>query len=95
LRFVRAHQADAGSGINTLYKFHDKVEALEFTVGDNFEFEGVSVKDLRIKRDVLLGGIVRDGQFILPKGESSLIKGDKVIVVAGSRQINGLTEIFR
>ena len=95
LRFVRAHQADAGSGINTLYKFHDKVEALEFTVGDNFEFEGISVKDLRIKRDVLLGGIVRDGQFILPKGESSLIKGDKVIVVAGSRQINGLTEIFR
>ena len=95
LRFVRAHQADAGSGINTLYKFHDKVEALEFTVGENFAFEGVPLKDLQLKRDILIGGIVRGGEFILPKGESSFLKGDKVIVVAGARQINGLTEILR
>lgn len=95
IRFVRAHQADSGSGINTLYKFHDKVEALEFTVDSSFGGVGVPLKDLQVKLDVLLGGIVRGEEFILPKGETSLNVGDKVIVVAPARQINKLSEILR
>ena len=95
IRFVRAHQAEAGTGINTLYKFHDKVEALEFSVGENFEGVGVCLKDLHIKRNVLIGGIVRGEEFIVPKGDSMILTGDKVIVVTASRQVNSLSEILR
>ncbi|MBQ3046428.1 MAG: Trk system potassium transporter TrkA [Clostridia bacterium] len=94
LRFVRAHQAESGGGINTLYKLHDKVEALEFTVDNSFGGKGVPLKNLQLKRNILLGGIVRGDEFILPNGESSMLIGDKVIVVAPARQINELSEIL-
>jgi len=95
IRFVRAHQADSGSGINTLYKFHDKVEALEFDVNENFGGLDVPLKELQIKRNVLIGGIVRGGVFILPDGSSELKVGDKVIVVTAVRQITALGQILR
>ncbi len=95
LRFVRAHQADIGNGINTLYKLHDKAEALEFTVGDNFTAIDVPLKKLGVKSGVLIGGIVREDEFILPSGETSLKKGDKVIVVTAVKQITELKQILR
>lgn len=95
IRFVRAHQADSGSGINTLYKFHDRVEALEFTVSEDFKGAGVALKDLGVKSNILIGGIVRGEEFILPGGDSKLMTGDKVIVVTAVRKITELKQILR
>ncbi len=95
IRFVRAHQADSGSGINTLYKLHNKVEAIEFTVGEDFVGQDKELKDLQIKRNILIGGIVRGEEFITPKGNSKLIKGDKVIVVTAVKSITQLSQILK
>ena len=95
IRFVRAHQADSGSGINTLYRFNEEVEALEFTVGEDFSASGVSLKDLQIKRNILVGGIVRGDEFVLPTGSSSLEKGDKVIVITAVKNITELKQILK
>ncbi len=95
IRFVRANQADSGSGINTLYKFHDKIEALEFSVGENFSGKDIPLKDLPIKRDILIGGIVRGDEYVLPSGNTKLIEGDKVIVVTAVKSITELTQILR
>ena len=93
--FVRAHQAETGNGINTFYKLYDKVEALEFTVSQSFIKQGVALKNLSLKKNVLIGGIVRGTEFILPSGESTLLAGDRVIVVTASKQITDLTQILR
>lgn len=95
VRFVRAHQADTGNGINTLYKLGDKAEALEFTVSDTFAKIDVPLKNLGVKRGILIGGIVRGNQFILPSGETTLKNGDKVIVVTAIKQITELTQILK
>ena len=95
IRFIRAHQADSGSGINTMYKFHDKVEALEFTVGEDFEGLNVSIKKLKIKHNILVGGIVRGDEYIIPTGESCFEKGDKVIVITAVKSITELSQILR
>ena len=94
IRFVRAHQAETGSGINTLYKFSDKVEGLEFTVDESFKGIGVMLKDLKLIKQVLIGGIVRNNQFILPSGFSKLEKGDRVIVITAAEQIRELGQIL-
>jgi trk system potassium uptake protein TrkA len=95
VRFVRAHQADTGNGINTLYKLHDKAEALEFTVSENFTAIGIPLKNLGIKEGFLIGGIVREDEFILPDGNTSLQKDDKVIVVTSEKQMTELTQILK
>lgn len=93
--FVRAHQAETGNGINTLYKLYDKVEALVFTVRESFSRQGVPLKKLSIKKNVLIGGIVRGNEFIMPNGESHLLAGDRVIIVTASKQVTDLTQILR
>ena len=95
LRFVRAHQADTGSGINTLYKLHDKAEALEFTVSGGFSAIGIPLKELGVKNGILIGGIVRKGAFVLPTGSTELAVGDKVIVVTSIKNITDLSQILR
>ncbi len=95
ISFVRAHQADTGNGINTLYKLFDKVEALEFTVAESFSGKGIKLKDLSLKQNVLIGGVIRNNEFILPTGETSFQTGDRVIVVTAVKQITDLTQILR
>ena len=95
VRFVRANQTANASGITTLYKLHDKVEAVEFLVGDDFDKTDVALKELSIKRGVLVGGIVRDTEFILPTGNTKLNRGDRVIIVTSVKHITELNQIFK
>lgn len=94
IRFVRSSTATVDGEINTLYKLNESVEAIEFTVSENFESKDVPLKNLKIKGDALIVGIVRNGEFILPSGESVLTTGDRVIVVTAQRQTNGLVQII-
>ena len=95
VRFVRANQTANESGIITLYRLHDMVEVVEFSVGKNFEYIGLPLKDMAIKRGILVGGIVRDKEFILPTGYSSFEKGDRVIIVTSVKHITELKQILR
>ena len=81
--------------MNTLYKFHDKVEALEFTVEEDFNATNVNLKDLHVKNNILVGGIVRGEEFILPTGNTWLEKGDKVIIVTAVKSITKLSQILK
>ena len=94
VRFVRECSSTEGEGLNNLYLLADKVEALEFTVKPTFEKLGVPLKQLKIKKNVLVGGIVRDGEFILPSGDTTFNALDRVILVSGEKQINELKDIL-
>ncbi len=94
LKFVRAYQSDNANGIENLYKLNDQVESIEFTVAETFGGINTPIKNMKIKRGILIGGIVRDGKFILPTGDTKFKKGDKVIIVTSLKQITALTQIL-
>lgn len=94
VRFVRENQVKEGEGINTLYMLNDKVEALEFTVKPSFEKINVPLKNLRIKKNVLVGGIVRGDEFVLPSGDTVILPNDRVILVSAEKHINELKDIL-
>ena len=95
VRFVRAYSATQDEGADTLYKIGDKAEALEFTVFDGFNGVDIPLKELTIRKNVLIGGIVRDNEFILPSGDSTLKVGDRVIVVTEEKQFTKLSQILK
>ena len=95
VRFVRAHQVEDGAGINALYRIHDRAEAIEFTVDRDFKGLNIPLKSLKLKHNVLLCGLVRDGVFILPSGDTSLQEHDKVLVVTGVKQVTELNQIVK
>ena len=95
LGFIRSHTSEVDEGINSFYKIGEGVEAIEFNVSQDFTRCFIPLKRLKIKANTLIGGIVREGEFVLPTGDTEIRTGDKVIVVSGGKRINSLEEIFR
>lgn len=94
-KFVRSHQGDVGVGINTLYNIHEKAEALEFIVPEDFDKLNTPLKDIKFLKNVIIGGIIRDGEYTKASGDSVFKVNDKVIVITLVEQVNSLEDIIR
>ncbi len=95
MRFARAKQNSHGSHIKTLYKIVDgKAEALEFIATREFLKLDIPLKELKLRDNILIAGILRREEFILPDGEDYIKEGDRVIVVSAGRILTDLNEII-
>ena len=97
LQYVRAMQNSLGSNIKALHRVvGGRVEALEFIVPGKAPYVNISLKDLPIRQEVLLAGIVRqNGQAIIPSGSDTLQPGDDVVVITTGARINDLRDILQ
>ncbi len=85
LRYVRGLENSYGSSVQTLYKIvGGKAEALEFIAADGFEYLEIPLREMKLKKNLLLACIIRDGRIIYPHGSDTIEAGDSVIVVAGA-----------
>ena len=71
-----------------------KIEFIEFKIDEKDKNLNISLKDLRLKRNILLGCIIRDGKTIIPRGDDMLMPGDSALVATIGRQIARLEDIF-
>lgn len=95
-RYARAIANSEGSNVETLYKLMDgKVEAAEFNVAYDFEYIDIPLKDLKIKKNMLISGIIRKRKVIIPSGDDVIKAGDKVVVIAANTVLNDLSDIMR
>ncbi len=96
LQYARAKQNALGNNIETLYKLaEDQAEALEFKIGQNAPGLGTPLRDLNLKENLLICGIFRDRRFILPDGNTTILPGDRVIVVAGQKRLNDFKDLLK
>ena len=97
LQYIRAMKNASASKVKTLHRIVDeKVEALEFTVTADIPFAGIPLRELNLKRGLLLAGIVRqNGQIVIPSGEDALHLHDDVIVVTTDTQLDDLRDILQ
>ena len=97
VRYARALENSRGSNVETLYNImDDKAEVLEFNVRSDFKQVNIPLRDLTLKKNILIAGIIRDRKPIIPSGDDFIMKNDKVIVVVGSEQrLNDLSDIVK
>ena len=82
VQYVRAAGNSMESNVETLYRLmNGRVEALEFLLDSKSSLIGTKLADMRIKKNVLIAGIVREGKLIIPGGQDAFQAGDTVIVV--------------
>ncbi len=96
--YVRAVENSLGSNVETLYKLMDgRVEALEFNVQPDFKALHIPIKDMKLKSDILIAGIIRKRKAFIPLGDDEIIAGDKIIVIAKATQsvLNDLSDILK
>ncbi len=95
LQYARALQNSEGSSMETLYKImDDKVEALEFNVKADSELIDRPFKELSLKPNTLIAGIIRERKIIIPSGDDCLKPLDKVIILAANWRVNKLSDIL-
>ena len=83
-----------GSNVETLYHILDgRAEALEFAVREKSAVTGVPLSELRLKDNLLIACINRNGVIHIPRGQDAIQPGDTVIVVTTVRGLNDLTDI--
>lgn len=97
LRYVRAKtNHDDVSSVKTLYKIvNDEVEAMEFVVPNNFPYAGKKLKDLPIKKHILMAAVLRHNNVIVPKGNTTIEENDHIIIISHLDKIKALQDIFR
>lgn len=96
VRYARALKNTKGSNVETLYKLLDgKAEALEFKVAEDSKVIGIPFKEIKLKQNILIAGITRDTQIIIPSGNDMILEGDRVIVISADQRLNDLEDILR
>ena len=95
LRYVRALQNSVGSNIQTLHKLGaDNVEALEFRVTKNVRLTNIALKNLSLKKNLLIASIIKRDRVVIPSGDDTLEPGDSVIVVTCNNTLRDLQDIL-
>ena len=94
-RYARALQNSEGSKIETLYNLMGgKAEALEFIVQEDFPYLDLPLKDMKLKRNTLVAGILRGRRVIIPSGADTIQPHDRVVVLTAGKRLAELAEIM-
>lgn len=94
LRYVKGMNNSMGSKLNCLYRIiNDRVEVLEFTVVKGCKIADIPLAQLKIRNDILVACIVREGKIIIPEGNDYISEGDNIIIVTSSLNISDVEDI--
>ena len=96
VQHARALENSMGSKVETLYRLMDDgAEALEFNVKDDPRLVNIPLKTLQLKKQVLVAGINRGREALIPTGDDVILPGDKVVVITAAGKLNDLSDILK
>lgn len=95
-QYVRGMSNSQDSGAEMLHPLcGDRAAALEFSVdGVVDRITGVPLKELKLRKDLLIACIIRGKEVIIPDGNSQISRGDHVLVVTTAQDIREIQNIL-
>ncbi|MBQ6819160.1 MAG: Trk system potassium transporter TrkA [Clostridia bacterium] len=95
VRYVRALQNSEDSSFETLISLAGEgAEAIEFHVGKGFAGNHVPLKELKLKKNILIAVITRGSKTIHPTGDDCIMPGDNIVLVT-TRKVNEISDILQ
>lgn len=79
---------------NTTDLASGKVRILDYNIGHNIQFIGKRLKDLEGFDDLLIAAISRDGNILIPHGETELHQDDVMYIIGENKSIDTFNERF-
>lgn len=96
IAYVRAKNNSTDRNIETLYHMFDsRVEAIEFRVDEIKGLTNIPLKDLTLKKNILISLINRKGKILIPNGLDSIMPGDSVVIVTTETGLSNIEEIVQ
>lgn len=94
VRYVRAMKNQTGAALTVHTIADGQVEAAEFRVEPGTLYCGQPLKELNLRRNVLIACIMHGAQMEIPNGDSFFREGDVLIVISNGGEILRLNDIF-
>lgn len=95
VRYVRAMQNQTGAAVSVHTIADGQAEAVEFVVDETTLHCGKPLKQIKLRSNVLLVSITREGETVIPNGDSVFCQGDTIVVVTSGRGVlRQLNDIF-
>ncbi len=67
---------------------------LDVTVADKADVRGQMIRDIKIHKECLIAAIIRDNEFVVPKGETTIEADDRVIFIGPVRAVRKSRDTF-
>ena len=88
LRFVRRGK------VLSVVTFQDSdAEAIEVEVSDSSPACGKTLRELHLRHDLIVGGVIRGGEAFVPRGDTSIETGDHLIVIALPKAVHEVEQL--
>lgn len=95
VRYANAVRNSEGNDFETLYKvMDDNTEAVEFVTKEDFTKTDVPIQELNLIPGVLIVGIIRGEEIIIPSGKTTIQLNDKVVIISTNMKLRKLTDIL-
>lgn len=95
IAYVRAKSESMDRNIENLYHMFDqRIEAIEFYISEDSDATNMPLMDLKLKDNLLISCINRNGKIIIPSGQDMLLKGDSVMVVTKHKGFSDIQDIL-
>ena len=93
--YVRAKSNSMHSNVQTLcYLGNPRIEAIEFQVGDHAAVTGIELRRMKLKANVLIAFINRNGKIVIPSGADTIEAGDTVMIVTTNTGFTDIQDIL-
>ena len=93
-QYVRARSAGAGRTVATLFRYLDnRIEIGEYKATADYKYLNVPFSELNLRKNLIVAGIIRGGEFVIPSGGNMIRENDFVIVVTADKDIKSLDDI--
>ena len=88
-RYIRRGEVVAMTKLNNM-----NAELLEFVVKSKSKITNKVIKDIDFPRSAIIGGLIRNGEGIIPLGDFKIMAGDRVVVCCLPRGISEVEKLF-
>ena len=95
VRVVRSIANKKKNLIENFYRLENNaVEAIEILVNSDSKINNIPLKDLKIKKNLIIAYIVRNNVAIFPKGTDVINEGDRVIIITTESFFDDINNII-
>ena len=97
LRYVKSLEVTKDIEIESLHHLmEDNFEVLELVIKEPVDgITGIPLKQLKLRRDVLIATIVHKDKIVIPSGNDKMESGDTIILFTAGVEINEIKDILK
>lgn len=90
LAYLLEREAETAAMQNIMSLNRGQSSLLEFQIPSNYTHEGIEIKNIEMPRESIIVSITREGEMLIPKGDSVLMSGDKLLVLCKDELVHDL-----